>query len=372
MLAVARSLVQGAPQLLRMVTWNVADNSGMDKSIEPGAMDILLGLKKPTGEPEHKDVQHSTFYLPLEIGSTQPTLGGLPVADIFAVGLQENCWLCDKKLLPKIPEEFRKRLTGEYEVIGIKATREASDCSCLKHGTTALFVIAKKGVVKSYKAFNYLSGCSTTLVPNKEKGVAYMRLWLTNGKSVCLATSHLESTSPKPRRECLKNFLDDAEKNLQWSSGCDYRFISGDFNTRTSDQKKGAFTEKTLLVHKEPADLALLEKLHLHDELVGEVPYGKDLSLPHGNMLDFINNALTTKKQPTYQETKITFDPTFKLDMKGGKNRCHHCDLYKNDRPLSWTDRIIFSGAKNLQYSSIDLPGKSDHFPVFGVFELPN
>jgi len=346
MLAVARSLVQGAPpkknpppQLLRMVTWNVADNSAMNKKIEPEAMDILLGLKN------HKKNQ--------------------PVADIFAVGLQENCWLCDKKSQIKIPEAFLSRLPGGYEVIRIKATKESA-CTvhgiCAMHGTTALFVIAKKGVVKSHKAFNYLSGCSKLL--NHEKGVAYMRLWLTNGKSVCLATNHLESTSPKPRRECLKNFLDDAEKNLQWSSGCDSRFISGDFNTRTSDQKKGAFTPKPLLVHKEEADQDFLKNLMLHDELVGRDPYGKDEKNP-GNMLEFINNAQKTKKQPTYQEASITFDPTFKLDIWTSR-------LYKEDRPISWTDRIIFSGAKNLQYNSIELFGKSDHLPVFGVFELPN
>jgi len=330
-----------------MVTWNVGDNKGMDNKIKPEAMDKLLGITT------HK------------------------VADIYAVGLQENCWNCEKNKLSEIPKAFLNqlelKLKGQYEIIGIQATRESLTCICKpKHGTTALFVIAKKGVVKDKKLFNYLTGCSDAKPkPNNEKGVAYMRLELANGQSVCLATNHLESHSPKTRKECLKNFLVDADKNVQWS-GCDSKFISGDFNMRTSGEKPGDFKEKTVLDRESKEDDAFVKELKLHDEMDGREAYGKDKTNPH-SMLDFINKAQKT----TYEESKFTFFPTFHMETGGtcykttaASPKLHvlrHC--YKTDKPLSWTDRIIFSGAKNLEYDSIDL-FESDHLPVFGEFEL--
>jgi len=47
------------------------------------------------------------------------------VADIFAVGLQEHCWRCNKDDMWDIPEEFLKRLSqsDEFEIVGIRGTR---------------------------------------------------------------------------------------------------------------------------------------------------------------------------------------------------------------------------------------------------------
>jgi len=349
-LAVACSLVQGNKQLLRMVTWNVAENVKMNKEFEHSAMDSLLGFT-------------------VDWKSSQ-------AADIYAVGLQEDCWNCATKKLSEIPKAFLNRLElklkGQYEIIGIQATRESEKCDCLpKHGTTVLFVIAKKGVVKNRNLFNYITGCSDDMlgvINNDEKGVAYMRLELTNGRSVCLATNHLPSHEPKNRRECLKNFLIDAQKKVKWS-GCDSKFISGDFNTRTAKEE----SELKILAGKKKGEVTILKeadipKLKIHDEMIGPEAYGKDPKDPHTQkgFLEFINNVhLTTHEQTTYEESKFTFFPTFHLDME--KALPHH---YMADRPISWTDRIIFSGAKNLQYHSIDL-FKSDHLPVFGEFELP-
>jgi len=297
-LAVAWSLVQGAPtdkkQLLRMVTWNVAENKGMKNEIRADDIDSLLGITSYKGKQPSRHV-----------------------ADIFAVGLQENCWNCATNKLSEIPKAFlnqlelKPKLKGQYEIIGIQVTRESPTCICQpKHGTTALFVIAKKGVVKhgDKKLFNYLTGCSDTKPHNNEKGVAYMRLTLANGHSVCLATNHLESRSPKTRRECLKNFLVDADKKVQWS-GCDSKFISGDFNTRTSDQKPEDFKSKTVLDQESKADDDFLKNLKLKDEMQGKDAYGKDKTNPY-NMLDFINKAQGT----TYHECDVDFVPTSKID----------------------------------------------------------
>jgi len=198
-----------------------------------------------------------------------------------------------------------------------------------------------------------------------------MRLTLANGHSVCLATNHLESRSPKTRRECLKNFLVDADKKVQWS-GCDSKFISGDFNTRTSDQKPEDFKSKTVLDQDSKADDDFLKNLKLKDEMHGKDAYGKDKTNPY-SMLDFINKVQGT----AYHECDVNFVPTSKIDA--GRT-CYKVtalspalhvlpNCYKADKPLSWTDRIIFSGAKSLEYDSIDIY-QSDHLPVFGEFEL--
>ena len=59
-------------------------------------------------------------------------------------------------------------------MIGIEGTRESSQCEkgCESgtHGTTALLVIAKKGLCKSHKSFHFNKGCSTK--NNNEKGPA--------------------------------------------------------------------------------------------------------------------------------------------------------------------------------------------------------
>ena len=43
-------------------------------------------------------------------------------------------------------------------------------CKFGSHGTTALLVIAKRGLVSSHKAFHRNDGCSAALVENDEKG----------------------------------------------------------------------------------------------------------------------------------------------------------------------------------------------------------
>jgi len=162
-----------APQKLRMVTWNINDNTGMNKKIDDDMLDMLL-FKGKTAKGEDE------------------------FADIYAIGLQELCYKCDKNTLGEIPTDFQHRLERKlqgtiewkYEVIGIKGTREVDDCIkkfCKwgadkndAHGTTALIVLAKKGVVKSHKKFNFVDQCSHYKPPheNFEKGseMVVMRL----------------------------------------------------------------------------------------------------------------------------------------------------------------------------------------------------
>jgi len=296
-------------------------------------------------------------------------------ADIYAIGLQELCYKCDKNTLGEIPTDFKHRLEtklpGKYAVIGIKGTREVDDCIkkfCKwgadgndAHGTTALIVLAKNGVVKSYKKYSFVGEKTCSHKDNHEKGVAYMRLELTTGKSVCIATSHLDSDVPELRRKCIEEFHKDADKNdAKWST-CDFKFISGDFNTRTASDKPSPAQPKSPALGNDHVTPALIKDLEPLDELIGDNPYAKD---SHGNMLQFINAVQKTH----YVESKLKFNPTYKVDNKNPAKPAK----YGKDRPISWCDRVIHNGGKSIEYDSIDdMPAeKSDHFPVFEEFEI--
>merc|ERR1712212_1115460 len=251
-----------ADPVLRMITWNVADNEGMGGQFTDDAIDAVLGL-------DGKQTQ---------------------TAEIYAIDLQEQCWMCNKKNMLKISNAFLGRLKayGVYKVEGIQGTRMDDDCedSCPKsHGTTAILVIARHGIVKAHKQHHYTQGCSDK--GSQEKGVAYMQLTLANGKKACVATSHLESRSSKIRRECLRNFFDEAEESNY------------------------------------------------------------------------------------FKESTLSFPPTYKVDRKGNEKSCAKKNpCYRSDRPLSWTDRIIYTaGAELSHYDSIKLTS-SDHHPVYQEFRL--
>jgi len=325
-------------KVLRMVTWNVADNSRMDDGFTDQAIDQLLG-----------------------IGAEK---AGQRVEDIFAVGLQEQCWQCNYDDMMDIGQTFLRRLNlkypGVFEIIGIEGTRESNwcelGCKAGTHGTTALLVIAKKGVVTSHRSFHRNDGCSDRIVENDEKGVAYMQVTLNTGQSVCLATSHLESRSPKHRRQCLDYFFSDAEKNVNWSDGCDFHFLSGDFNTRTA-----AAASPNQDSYLQPQ--SNLEGLRARDEMLGSTPFGQDADW-RGNLLDFINSV----QNKVFKESPLKFRPTYKL-AKDASSCSGKVPCYRTDRPLSWTDRILHTNGKSLNYDSIPLLN-SDHLPVFEEFQL--
>jgi len=327
-----------ADPVLRMITWNVADNTGMDN----------MGMDKFTDD----DIDAV-----LGLDGKQPQ-----TAEIYAIGLQEQCWMCNKKNMLKISNAFLGRLKayGVYEVKGIEGTRMDDDCedSCPKsHGTTAILVIARHGIVKAHKQHHYTQGCSDK--GSQEKGVAYMQLTLANGKKACVATSHLESRSSKIRRECLRNFFDEAEEVTQWTSGCDFHFFSGDLNTRTA-----AAAKKGQIAYFPPE--TNFDYLKDKDELTGNKAFVSDKDLK-GNMLNFINSVQSNY----YKESTLSFAPTYKLDRKGTEKSCAKKNpCYRSDRPLSWTDRIIYTaGAELSHYDSIQLTS-SDHHPVYQEFRL--
>jgi len=313
--------------IIRVVSWNVADNKYMDGKIKDDAIQKLLGLNEDK------------------------------VADIFAVGLQEHCWHCNKDDMWDIPEEFLKRLSqsDEFEIVGIRGTRESNSCdSCENHGTTALFVIARRGLVIQLSSSHFVSGCSTK--NNAEKGLAYMKMGLKTNQSVCVATNHLESREPRWRRECLKGFFAYATNTMDWQSACDFHFIYGDFNTRTAAKAKG----KTFSF-----DESDIPSLKTADEMLGSAPWSRDDEWA-GNLLTYINKIQETR----YRESPLNFPPTYKLEAKKANSVCGaKRPCYRTDRPQSWTDRIIHSGGKSLEYNSIHLE-YSDHHPVYQVFRL--
>merc|ERR1712181_165996 len=325
------------PPILRMITWNVADNSDMEEGFDDGAIDKLLGVDE------------------LEEGQ-QP-------ADIFAVGLQEQCWQCNEDEMMDIPRAFLNRLhlhgLGPYEVIGVEGTRESGwcelGCKLGTHGTTALFVLAKQGLILDHKSFHHNDGCSDRFPENDEKGVAYMKLLLSSGSSVCVATSHLESRNPAFRRQCLKEFFADANKNMKWSSDCDYQFLSGDFNTRTS---ASSLEGQNQLMPAKPDLMSLKSR----DEMKGSVPFGTDDEWS-GNLLDYINSI----QSATFKESTVNFPPTYKVvkaENCEGRRPC-----YRTNRPKSWTDRVLHTAGSSQRYDSF-LFDFADHYPVFEDFEL--
>lgn len=366
-------------ELLRVVTWNVGDNAKMvaynkaqkkgDDGFTDGAIDLLLDLDRS---------DHSQ------------------IADIFAVSLQENCWKCDESDLKAeaIPNLFLKRLVARgfvgYEIEGIQGTRVSSKCEegCAKsatHGTTAVFVIAKKGIVTSHKAFKHIEGCSDKTPPNEEKGVAAMRLELNDKQSVCVASTHLESREPSWRRKCLFNFFQDkkAESDLKWPE-CDLKVIAGDYNTRTAGKVES--TQISYLLERPDKNMKeFIEKLREKDEMAGKNPFvGKEIT-DKNNLLWYINQHQPQHQKSDFKESAFTFVPTYKLqtyketDLKKNTDCAGKSNgiCYASTHPQSWTDRIIHSESKttikSLKYGAIYKMHDhdwSDHLPVFQVFQL--
>merc|ERR550519_2961729 len=109
LLLVAASVVahgSSESKILRMVSWNVADNSAMGGGFHNDALDKLLGISNDNSRNQ--------------------------VADIIAVGLQEQCWQCDYDDMIDIPKAFLRRLRarghGDFVIVGIEGTRESNWC----------------------------------------------------------------------------------------------------------------------------------------------------------------------------------------------------------------------------------------------------
>jgi len=156
--------------------------------------------------------------------------------------------------------------------------------------------------------------------------------------------------------------LGNSEREMQWISGCDFHFLSGDFNVRTAEKA----TPGQLAYFRPQSNFNYLKP---HDELAGNNAFGyfgrRDTVAR--NLLGFINSVQSN----IFKESPIRFPPTFKVDYKGkeiscrGRNPC-----YRTDRPLSWTDRILYTaGTIKSPYNSIQLTS-SDHHPVYQEFVL--
>lgn len=325
---------------IRVVTWNVSDN---EKSFSETNMINVLGLNK------------------LKKSHTE---------DIFAIGLQENCWMCNPKNLHHIADRFlkiiNKKSSSKYGVIAIEGTHNTTRCegSCkLFHGSSIVLVIAKISLGNRSKTFIHRGTCSANLYKNKEKGMAGIKFSPLNGwKSICFATAHLDANKPESRRNCFKDFFVTAGKQVNWNK-CDFHFIFGDFNTRTGPNEK-----KKKKSGKYVPESTNFNPLHIKDEFTGSKPHGTDLKW-NKNLLTYINSAAQSeKKKLTYNEKNITFIPTFSI-----KNSAKECagkfPCYRMDRPKSWTDRIIFTHGTCHVYQALDADF-SDHLPVYGEFTV--
>ena len=331
---------------VRIVTWNVADNTRMNGGFLDAAIDNVLGL-----------------------------LDDDELADMYAVGLQENCWKCNEGNLMQIGAKFLQRIDkkkkNEYEVLGVMGTRMSSTCElkCIVnfHGTTAIFVIARKLLSASPQLFRHNDGCSVNFIANKEKGFAAMAVQLTGKKRLCFGAAHLDSSKPQARRDCVSKFYTTADKEVDWSKKCTSQFLFGDFNTRTGDKTDGAVAPKGKYVPKGTEFDDLREK----DELAGKTPYGtssdwnKNL-LTHVNEIQKFIAFQNHAKAPEFKECPFTFMPTYSI-KNSAKNCAGEFPCYRVDRPMSWTDRIIYTNAKCQAYDAI-YAEYGDHFPVYAEF----
>ena len=247
-----------------------------------------------------------------------------------------------------------------YEVVHMEGTRESNFCALGSmlgtHGTTLLVVIAKKNLVKSHSDFHVNDHCSASFPENNEKGFASITLHLLNGKSVALAAAHLESSDSKIRRESFIYFFQDAYKN-GWNS-CNYQFIFGDFNVRTGDNNSKEYQDTECI----SSTKIQVKSLRIWDELTGINPYSTDPSWK-GNILSYINKLQLS----IFREGDLNFLPTYSI--KPSEECDDHEMCYRADRPVSWTDRILYTKGEIVKYDSI-LEKYGDHYPVFGIYKL--
>lgn len=128
----------------------------------------------------------------------------------------------------------------------------------------------------------------------------------------------------------------------------DYIFFCGDLNYRLDLPREIVEHHILQQQRKQTADwLPLLR----HDQLFSTISQGKAF--------------------PYFQEGKITFAPTFKLDPFSFQTY----DTSSKQRIPAWTDRILFSSnpphtVKVLEYDSLPHATHSDHRPVYGTFLL--
>lgn len=328
LIALSVSTEARTKKTLWFVSWNVADNKNMGGGIDDSSVRHLLGL----------DISQKTFY------------------DMYAISLQENCFACNENNIPKIAQLFLNALHRashfHYELVGHSATRlsstcESFSCSAGQHGTTVMFVLARKGQASAVSSF-HTNKCNAAFIKNSEKGIAALKFQLreAGGPTVCVGGLHLDSESPAERRQCFKSFMEENRKEMQ---ACQIIFFAGDYNTRTGD-KGGSKVSRTLTIQE-------VHALKPKDEMVGQKPYGGK------RLIDYISQV-TGKR---FSEAALKFSPTYSLKPASecrGKIPC-----YRGDRPPSWTDRIVFSGSTSGSYFSLRLD-KSDHFPVAGVFYI--
>lgn len=149
---------------------------------------------------------------------------------MYAVSLQEDCFLCNSNDIPKIAAIFLNALHREgqfqYELVGSSATRLSSTCESIAcssglHGTTVMFVLARKGMASQLSSF-HTNKCSRAFIRNAEKGIAAVKFQVkeAGGPTVCVGGLHLDSESPAERRSCFKSFMDENRKEMQ---GCQVR-----------------------------------------------------------------------------------------------------------------------------------------------------
>lgn len=204
--------------------------------------------------------------------------------------------------------------------------------------------------------------------------------WGQKGGTICLIefiykrklfriihiNSHLDSSSPSARQNQYQTLLNITLEKIQQNNFDYYSILfSGDFNSRLTQQEKDFLKSE-------------------HDRSTNLV---KDyIKLRYTNQ-DFYNseefsqyNQFISSENIIMQEFQITFQPTYKLDFNSNL-KCYLSENYencykkkKNNPIFAYTDRIFYySYSQNLsiyEYNIIQSLLVSDHFTVFGVFDI--
>ena len=176
--------------------------------------------------------------------------------------------------------------------------------------------------------------------------------------------SHLDSNESSKRFEQFGKLLEKVQEFLDGNSIKNYTlFFSGDMNSRLNDDEKSEIEEIF-------ADDGLLNKAVIYKSIL--------------KTNEEFKKNLTQENVIPVEEADILFAPTYKLVL--GQEDCTNEDNFENcyktendKQKFAYTDRILYfsSGDENhqkitndIEYNVIDCKMFSDHFTVYGVFEI--
>ena len=239
------------------------------------------------------------------------------------------------------------------------------------------FVLYKKGDFTNVKVLKIFDYNENGLFVDKEFNNGF---WGQKGGSVSLIefvsdnshnfkivhiNSHLDSNMSSKRFEQFGRLLEKVKEFLDGNSIKNFTLLfSGDMNSRLNEEEKNEIEQKFT------ESGGSLNKVLIY----------KSLSKTNE---EFTKN-LTEENIIAMEEADINFAPTYKLKLRQEDctNEENFVNCYKTEKDkqkFAYTDRILYfsSGEDNhqkiineIEYNIIDCQMFSDHFTVFGIFQI--